>query len=114
MHGEHYVEILDLIKQDEAYVSESEVIRIEEKGKGTIVTIKVTTRNANGNIVCVNEGTTFNRGARPKTNINKDSRMVNFESAWISPAPNHVVKEVTSLNQAAIYRLSGDFNPLHM
>lgn len=116
LHGEHYIETLDPIKNGDELISTPEVVKVEEKGKGTVVTVRVTTRDQTGNIKCINEGTTFNRGAHPRHNIasKKDLKAFEFNSEWMASAPNYIVKDTVPLTQAAIYRLSGDQNPLHM
>ena len=94
------------------------MVSVQDKGKGTTVTIKVTTANEKGNVKVINEGTTFNRGATPKKAVNgkqaKSELSEDEQKTCKSKKPDYSEKQSTTTNQALIYRLSGDFNPLHM
>lgn len=117
LHGEHYIEFVDPILPNESLNSSSEVVEVEDKGKGATVVCRVTTKNEHGTIKVVNEGTTFNRGARAKTKITGKSQRHHLPSNFadiIKSPPNFSCTELIPLSQAAVYRLSGDFNPLHM
>lgn len=66
-----------------------------------------------GETVCINQATIFLRGAGGfggKRNSDKVKPLSN------PPArePDASIQEKTSHSQAALYRLSGDYNPLHI
>lgn len=95
----------------------SKVVHVEDKGKGTALTVLVETRNSAGTVKVYNEGTIFNRDARPKEPIKASRRAPslpdNAQSLYSKP-PQMVHKETLQASAATLYRLSGDLNPLHM
>ena len=120
LHGEQYLEILKPLPVQGDLISETRVVEVEEKaGKGTVLVAQVITRNAkDGSVLAVNEGTIFNRKATSRNGNRKgsDRRPLAVESPQIPPdrAPDSVKKQRVGDNQAALYRLSGDLNPLHI
>lgn len=89
----------------------SMVTGIYDKGKGALVVVKATTRDQSGVHVFDNIFSVFIRGAG---GFGGDR---GAKSAVPSPpnrAPDIEVCEATSPEQAALYRLSGDLNPLHI
>ena len=86
-----------------------------DKGKAAAVIIGVVTKDEDGNVVAENESTVFIRGSGgfggKKSQTGGDT-----DGSDVPPkrAPDAVVKEKTHENQAALYRLSGDYNPLHI
>ncbi|KXZ42221.1 hypothetical protein GPECTOR_179g244 [Gonium pectorale] len=72
------------------------------RGSGLVVVLRtVTTEEGSGREVAVNEFTTFVKG---KLAANEPPPR----------APDAVASFATSPDQAALYRLSGDYNPLHI
>ena len=111
------MEFKEPIKPEEKLQSTVDVISVQDKGKGTTVTIRVTTSNENGAVKVINEGTTFNRGATAKKPVNgkqAKSELSENEQKILKAKPDYSERQSTTVNQALIYRLSGDFNPLHM
>ncbi|KAG0200252.1 hypothetical protein BGX28_006639 [Mortierella sp. GBA30] len=116
LHGEQYLEIIKPFPTHGTLTSTPYVVDILDKGKGCVATIGVKTTDENGDEICINEFTMFIRGAGnfggkkegsdrgPATAINQAPKR----------PPDHVVKEKTGEDQAALYRLSGDWNPLHI
>lgn len=117
LHGEQYLSIKGPIPTSGTLVSEAQVMEVLDKGKAAAVTTITTTRNkATGDIVFENQSTVFIRGAGgfggkksgsdrgPATALNKPP----------ARKPDAVVEEKTLPIQAALYRLSGDMNPLHV
>ena len=66
--------------------------------------------DAQGNLVCYNEVTTVVRGAG---GFGGDRGPAGESNAAPERAPDAVISEKTHENQALLYRLSGDWNPLH-
>lgn len=118
LHGEQYIELTEgKLPVEGALTSTTEVVQVAEKtGKGTVVVAQVTTKDSKGNVVAISEGTTFNRKARAKKSINGKRRPLAMESPQIpvNRSPDAVKKQKVADNAAAIYRLSGDANPLHI
>ena len=116
LHGEQYLELKRPIPTSGTLINEFKVVDILDKGgKGVVFVIGVTVKDASGNEICYNEYSNFIRGV--KGIGNKSSTERGAATAANNPpnrAPDAIVKEKTSGDQAALYRLSGDRNPLHI
>lgn len=109
LHGEQYVEILRPIPPKAKLETKAKVTKIFDKGKGALVITEMVSSDASGPLF-KNELTTFVRGAGGWGGDRGPSADVN-----VAPerAPDAVVEQKTSPNQALLYRLTGDWNPLH-
>src|SRR5439155_20008711 len=83
---------------------------IFDKGKHALVVTDFATYDENGDVLIKNQLTTFVRGAGGWGGERGPSADVNVPPAR---APDKQVEDKTSQNQALLYRLSGDWNPLH-
>lgn len=113
LHGEQYLEIRKFpIPTNARLVSRGRLLEVIDKGNASIARSSTTTVDANtGEDVFYNEASVFLRGAGgwggPKRGADRGaSTAANKPPAR---APDVVVEEVTSDDQAAIYRLSGDY-----
>ncbi|KAF9181097.1 hypothetical protein BGZ51_005671 [Haplosporangium sp. Z 767] len=116
LHGEQYLEIIKPFPTHGKLVSTPYVVDILDKGKGCVATIGVKTTDENGDEICINEFTMFIRGAGNFGGKKEGADRGAATAANQAPnrKPDHVVTEKTHENQAALYRLSGDWNPLHI
>jgi len=116
LHGEQYFEIKKLIPPSGKLISFPRIVDILDKGKGASVIIGVVTKDEDGDVVFENEATLFIRGlggfGGKKNRENKGAATSNNKPP--SRSPDKIVREKTSEEQAALYRLSGDLNPLHI
>ncbi|MBX5482615.1 MAG: SDR family NAD(P)-dependent oxidoreductase [Myxococcaceae bacterium] len=110
LHGEQYTEVFRPFPAKATLKHKGRIKDIFDKGKHALVISAIDTFDAEtGERIAYNEITTFVRGAGgwggdrgPNTDVPVPDR-----------APDVVVTEKTSDNQALLYRLSGDWNPLH-
>ena len=109
LHGEQYTEVLRPLPTKAKLTHKAKVKAIWDKGKGAVVVNEVKTFDDEGELLAINEITTFVRGAGgwggeggPKTDVAIPER-----------APDATIEEQTTPDQALLYRLSGDINPLH-
>ncbi|XP_043915273.1 peroxisomal multifunctional enzyme type 2 [Protopterus annectens] len=112
LHGEQYLEQYKPLPTSGSLTSESVVVDILDKGSGAVILLDVFTRDDN-ELVCYNQFTLFIVGAGGfggKRSSDKAKECVNLPKR----PPDAVASDVTSINQAALYRLSGDWNPLHI
>ncbi|TXT13599.1 hypothetical protein VHUM_00966 [Vanrija humicola] len=117
LHGEQYLAIKAPIPTEGTLVSTVRLREVLDKGKAAAVTSVVETRDkATGDLIFVNEGTVFLRGSGGFGGKKTGSDRGASTAANVPPkrAPDAVVEEKTSEDQAALYRLSGDYNPLHI
>jgi 3-hydroxyacyl-CoA dehydrogenase/3a,7a,12a-trihydroxy-5b-cholest-24-enoyl-CoA hydratase len=114
LHGEQYMELLRPVPPSGALTSKAKVKAIYDKGSGALVVLDVHSKNEKGEPVLFNSYSLFIRGlggfggakgpATPEENLEPPK--------GVPPAVVH--RERTLENQATLYRLSGDLNPLHI
>lgn len=115
LHGEHRVEFIRPIPVDCKLKSVGTISNVADKGKGALVTFEIKTyelaENNVENLIFVNYFSAFIRGiggfnykGLPQKNL----------PAKPKRSADATVDEKTNPNQAIVYRLSGDYNPLHI
>ncbi|KAF2661945.1 NAD(P)-binding protein [Lophiostoma macrostomum CBS 122681] len=118
LHGEQFLEIRKFpIPTEAKLVSYPKLIEVVDKGAAGVIVTGTTTKDANtGEDVFYNESTVFIRGAGGFGGAKKGGDRGAATTIHKPPqrAPDSVVEEKTTEEQAAIYRLSGDRNPLHI
>ncbi|KAI8805235.1 hypothetical protein BJ742DRAFT_821479, partial [Cladochytrium replicatum] len=116
LHGEQYLELKKPLPTAGVLTSRGRIIDILDKGKGATVVIGVTTKDSSGEVVLENEFTLFIRGLGGKGGNTKQTDRGAATALNDPPkrAPDAIVREKTSEDLAALYRLSGDLNPLHI
>ena len=109
VHGEQYLELYQPIPVEGSLMSYPKISAIYDKVKGALIEIDVLTKNARGEDLFMNRFSAFIRGeggfggpTAPEPGNEPPDR-----------APDRVVEMKTLPQQALIYRLSGDVNPLH-
>ena len=118
LHGEQYLEIHQYpIPTAATLVSYPQLLEVVDKGNAAILKSGTTTVNKEtGKTVFYNEMTAFIRGSggfggqkRPL-----DRGASTASNTPPNRAPDFVAEEKTTEEQAVLYRLSGDYNPLHV
>jgi multifunctional beta-oxidation protein len=118
LHGEQYLEIRKFpIPTQAKTVSYPQLIEVVDKGNAGVVTTGTVTKDAKtGEDIFYNESTVFIRGSGgfggPKKGTNRGASTAVHTAP--KRAPDAVVEEKTTEDQAALYRLNGDRNPLHI
>lgn len=109
LHGEQYLELYRPIPVEGKLTSYPQISGIYDKGKGALIEIDVITKDAKGEKLFMNRFSTFIRGEGgfggnrgPEPGLEPPER-----------PPDRVVEMPTLPQQALLYRLSGDMNPLH-
>ncbi len=110
LHGEQYTEIKRPLPTSAKLTHKAKIKEIWDKGKGAVVVTSITTMDEDGNELAYNELSTFVRAAGGRGGERGPSAEVN-----VAPdrKPDAVVEEKIREDQALLYRLSGDINPLH-
>ncbi|KAJ5788054.1 hypothetical protein N7457_003044 [Penicillium paradoxum] len=120
LHGEQYMEVRKFpIPTTANTLTYPKLIDVVDKGNAAIVVAGYTTKDAKtGEDLFYNESSLFIRGSggfggSPKPTV---PRAKAATAAYKVPQrqPDAVVEEKTSEDQAALYRLNGDRNPLHI
>lgn len=110
LHGEQYTEVTRPLPPRQKLTNRARVKAIYDKGKGAVVVIEVRSMDEDGDLLAVNEVSTFVRGAG---GWGGDRGPAGESNAPPERAPDAIVEEKTREDQALLYRLSGDINPLH-
>lgn len=112
LHGEQYLELHKPIPRAGKLRCEAIVADILDKGSGLVILVDVYTYSGE-ELICYNQFSIFvvgSGGSGGKRTSDKAKAAV----AIPNRPPDAVLTDTTSLNQAALYRLSGDWNPLHI
>jgi 3-hydroxyacyl-CoA dehydrogenase/3a,7a,12a-trihydroxy-5b-cholest-24-enoyl-CoA hydratase len=111
LHGEQYLEILKPLPTAAQITSQGRISQVYDKGSGALLAIDVNSQDASGEPVAFNRITLFIRGIGgfggergPSTRGLNEPPEREADAVWQEPVPE---------NQALLYRLSGDRNPLH-
>lgn len=110
LHGEQDLEIRQPIPRSGTVTSQPRIAHIYDKGRAALMVVEVTsTDQQTGELLFINRSSLFIRGEGgwggdpgPKASNHAPSR-----------SPDHIVRSPTLPQQALLYRLSGDKNPLH-
>jgi len=118
LHGEQYLEIRQFpIPTEAELVCYSSLVEVIDKGNAAIVVTGSTTKDKRtGKELFYNESTVFIRGSGGFGGSTKGKDRGAATRVYKVPQrqPDAVVEEKTTEEQAAVYRLSGDRNPLHI
>lgn len=117
LHGEQFLEIKKFpIPTTGTLTSYPALVEVADKGAAAVVVTRTESKDESGDLVFVNESTIFIRGSGGFGGPSKVSDRGAATAVNKPPtrAPDVVVEEKTTEDQAALYRLSGDRNPLHI
>ncbi len=118
LHGEQYLEIRKYpIPTEAKLISYPRLVDVVDKGNAAVVVTGSVTKDARtGQDVFYNESSIFIRGSGGFGGPSKGSDRGPATRAYKPPqrAPDATVEEKTTDEQAALYRLNGDRNPLHI
>ncbi|XP_036596677.1 peroxisomal multifunctional enzyme type 2 [Trichosurus vulpecula] len=112
LHGEQYLELYKPLPRTGQLTSESVIVDILDKGSGLVILLDVYSYSGK-ELICFNQFSVFivgSGGFGGKKTSNKAKETVPPPKR----PPDAVLADTTSLNQAVLYRLSGDSNPLHI
>ena len=113
LHGEHYFKIVKPLPESAKLSNTFKIQDVLDKGKGMVLLLEIESRDESGELVAVNQNSIFVVGAGgfggPRTSQHT------IEAAAVPDRPADFSAEYkTSTDQAALYRMSGDLNPLHI
>ncbi|MBL9026518.1 MAG: SDR family NAD(P)-dependent oxidoreductase [Myxococcales bacterium] len=110
LHGEQYTMVTRPLPQEAKLTHKSRVKDIWDKGKNAVIVYETKSYGEDGELLAENEFSAVIRGAGgwggergPATEAN----------APPDRAPDKVVEQKIDQHQALLYRLNGDWNPLH-
>lgn len=116
LHGEQYIRVHKWPIPTEATIKSTfKPIAITPKGSNVVVVQGSEQKDENGEVVFSNESTFFIRNCKGEQKLFADRRSFaaqQFEAP--SSAPDYEATYKLDESQAALYRLNGDRNPLHI
>ena len=110
LHGEQDIVLHQPLPTRAKVENSGKVVGVYDKTKGATIVIETETKDENGNPLCTNRFTCFIRG---EGGFGGESGPAPGNAAP-DRSPDLVVESPTLPQQALIYRLSGDKNPLHI
>ena len=117
LHGEQYLSIRAPIPTSGTLINTVKLREVLDKGKAAAVTYSTESRDkSSGELVFEGQSTVFLRGSGGFGGKREgaDRGAASALNPVPKRSPDATVEEKTSLEQAALYRLSGDYNPLHI
>uniref|UniRef100_A0A5F9CQH1 17-beta-hydroxysteroid dehydrogenase 4 n=1 Tax=Oryctolagus cuniculus TaxID=9986 RepID=A0A5F9CQH1_RABIT len=112
LHGEQYLELYKPLPTSGTLRCEAVVADVLDKGSGVVILMDVYSYSGK-ELICYNQFSIFLVGSGGFGG-KRTSDKVKEAVALPNRPPDNVLTDTTSLNQAALYRLSGDWNPLHI
>ena len=111
LHGEQAIEVKKPFPIQGKLTTVGTIRAIYDKGSGALVAVDAETTDEGGETICVN---TFGIFVRGEGGFGGDRGPSGRRNLPPERSPDEVVEMGTLPQQAAIYRLSGDRNPLHI
>jgi len=110
LHGEQVTELLKPFPAKATLTHKAKVSKIYDKGKNALVVTEILSSDESGDPVIRNEFIAIIKGAGGWGGDRGPSTEIDVPP---NRAPDAVVEAATSGAQALLYRLTGDWNPLH-
>ena len=118
LHGEQYLQIKSWpIPTEGTLTCYPKLVDVVDKGSAGVLTTGTTTIDKeSGRELFYQESTAFVRGAGNFGGAKKPTDRGAATASYKAPSrkPDATLTEATTPDQAALYRLSGDYNPLHI
>lgn len=115
LHGEQRMEFFKPLVPDQQLVSTGKIANIADKGKGALVTFEISTyekkEDGTKDLLFINSISLFIRGLG---GFGFKGRPAEVLPKIPTTTPTKILEQPTKPDQAFIYRLSGDYNPLHV
>jgi hypothetical protein len=111
LHGEQYLEVKKPLPAAARITSYGRISHVYDKGGGALLLIDMTSEDESGATIALNQISIFIRGIGGfGGDRGPSSRYLNLPP---EREPDAVHEEAVPANQALLYRLTGDRNPLH-
>ncbi|CAL9781298.1 unnamed protein product [Musa acuminata subsp. burmannicoides] len=120
LHGQQYIEIFRPLPSSGSIVNKVAIAGLHDKGKATIIELETTSYlKESGEALCMNRSTIYLRGSGGFSSSSHPYSYKTYPDNQILhvSVPKHqptvVYEDTIQQSQALLYRLSGDYNPLH-
>ncbi len=111
VHGEQTLQIHNALPRSGTVLTTTVIEGIYDKGSGALIVMRFNSQDKNGNPLCTNWAGVFVRGAGGFGGPSQPKKEI---PPLPTKDPDYTFIAATDPNQAALYRLSGDRNPLHI
>jgi len=112
LHGEEKLEIISPIEIDSTIICQDTVIDLQDKGKAFVLVVETTMTDKETNELKAKISNTM--FIRSPGGFGRKGTYKNYIPDAPKEPAHFIREETTTPNQAFIYRLSGDYNPLHV
>lgn len=109
LHGEHETRVPRPLPREATLTNHGRLAQVYDKGSGALFLLDVTSTDAQDNLVAENRYSLFARGLGGWGGERGPSTAADFPTR----PPDATCSQAIPANQALLYRLSGDRNPLH-
>ena len=109
VHGEHELDVIKALPPSATVTSQCKIADIWDKGSGLLMIVEVKSCDDRGDLLARARTSMFIRGIGGFGGARGASRKTDIPDR----APDRLHEEATLPQQALLYRLSGDANPLH-
>eukprot|EP00091_Calanus_sinicus_P022950 TRINITY_DN7546_c0_g1_i1.p1 TRINITY_DN7546_c0_g1~~TRINITY_DN7546_c0_g1_i1.p1 ORF type:complete len:193 (-),score=34.07 TRINITY_DN7546_c0_g1_i1:158-736(-) len=113
LHGEQYIKILKPLPAEAKLTNTFKIQDILDKGKGMVLLVEVESRDETGDVVLLNQLSIFVVGGGGFGGARTSEHIIDV-STIPSRMADASAEYQTSVDQAALYRMTGDLNPLHI
>ncbi|OQR78849.1 peroxisomal multifunctional enzyme type 2-like [Tropilaelaps mercedesae] len=114
LHGEQFLELLKPLPPSAAVKTEVRISDVLDKGSGAVVVVDADTRDVQSDeLLARSQWLVFFVGAGGFGGPRSSNKVVPI-AQLPTRQPDVVLEDQTSIDQAALYRLCGDKNPLHI
>lgn len=114
LHGEQYLEVVDDLPTEGRLKTVGRVLDVCDKKSGAVVYTNCDTFDESGKLLFKNQSALFIVGAGNFGGKSKPGNQIVAPIPTPNRSPDAVIQYATSVDQAALYRMSGDLNPLHI
>ncbi len=111
VHGEQTLQICNPFPRDATVLTTAIIEGIYDKGSGALIVMRFDSAGKNGTPLCSNWVRAFVRGAGGFGGVAQPRKEI---PAIPQKDPDFIFEAQTEVNQAVLYRMSGDRNPLHI
>jgi len=110
LHGEQRIDVRAPLPTSGTITTTPKITAVYDKGKGAVVVVETQSVDARGNLLFVNTASIFVRG---EGGFGGDRGPSGAKNVPPDRPPDKSISYKTLPQQALLYRLSGDMNPLH-
>jgi len=113
LHGEQYIKVVKPMPAAATLTNTYKVQDVLDKGRGMVLLVQIETRDEEGGLLLVNQSSIFVVGAGGFGGSRSSEHSIEVRKAP-SRSPDATASYATNKDQAALYRMTGDLNPLHI